>query len=98
MLFADDIVLIDETHSSLNDRLEMWRETLKAKGFKLSRTKREYLECKLSEGLHEEGVEVCLDSQALPKSDLLKHLGSIIQGSGVIGSDGTHRIGAAWMK
>nr|XP_033508314.1 uncharacterized protein LOC117273291 [Nicotiana tomentosiformis] len=39
MLFADDIVLIDETRGGVNERLEVWRQTLKAKGFKLSRTK-----------------------------------------------------------
>ncbi|XP_070040439.1 secreted RxLR effector protein 78-like [Nicotiana tomentosiformis] len=44
MLFADDIVLIDETCSGVNARLEVWRQTLESKGFKLSRTKTEYLE------------------------------------------------------
>ncbi|XP_070022655.1 secreted RxLR effector protein 78-like [Nicotiana sylvestris] len=46
MLFADDIVLIDETRSGINERLEVWRQALGSKGFKLSRTKMEYLECK----------------------------------------------------
>ncbi|MCF7184020.1 reverse transcriptase family protein [Corynebacterium sp. MC-13] len=39
MLFADDIVLIDETRTKVNDRLEEWRHALESKGFKLSRTK-----------------------------------------------------------
>ena len=39
MLFADDIVLIDETRNGVNDKLEGWRQTLESKGFKLSRTK-----------------------------------------------------------
>lgn len=33
MLFADDIVLIDETRNRVNARLEVWRYTLKSKGF-----------------------------------------------------------------
>ncbi|XP_070025231.1 uncharacterized protein [Nicotiana sylvestris] len=48
LLFADDIVLIDETQGGVNERLEVWRHTLESKGFKLSRTKTEYLECKFS--------------------------------------------------
>ncbi|XP_070054805.1 secreted RxLR effector protein 78-like [Nicotiana tomentosiformis] len=48
LLFADDIVLIDETRGGVNERLEVWRHTLESKGFKLSRTKIEYLECKFN--------------------------------------------------
>ncbi|OIT40319.1 exocyst complex component sec6 [Nicotiana attenuata] len=48
MLFADDIVLLDETRVGVNERLEVWRKTLESKGFKLSRAKTEYLECKFS--------------------------------------------------
>ncbi|XP_019259818.1 PREDICTED: uncharacterized protein LOC109237879 [Nicotiana attenuata] len=39
MLFADDIVLIDETRGGVNKRLEIWRHALESKGFKLSRMK-----------------------------------------------------------
>jgi len=42
MLFVDDIVLIDETRDRVNAKLEVWRQTLKIIGFKLSRTKIEY--------------------------------------------------------
>ncbi|KAF3657320.1 putative protein GLUTAMINE DUMPER 1-like [Capsicum annuum] len=41
----DDVVLIDETHSGVNDRLEVWSQTLESKGFRLSRSKTKYLEC-----------------------------------------------------
>ncbi|KAG5608215.1 hypothetical protein H5410_019496 [Solanum commersonii] len=46
MLFADDVVLIDETRNGVNAKLEVWRRTLESKGFRLSRIKTEYLECK----------------------------------------------------
>ncbi|XP_070004484.1 uncharacterized protein [Nicotiana sylvestris] len=46
MLFADDTFMTDEIRSGINERLEVWRQTLESKGFKLSRTKMEYLECK----------------------------------------------------
>ena len=46
MLFADDIVLIDETKEGVNTKLELWRQTLKARGFRWSILKTEYMECK----------------------------------------------------
>ncbi|KAG5597751.1 hypothetical protein H5410_038983 [Solanum commersonii] len=39
-----------------------------------------------------------LDTQIIPKKDSFKYLGSVIQGSGDIDDDVTHRIGVAWMK
>jgi len=47
-LFADDIVLVDETRVEVNAKLELWRQTLESRGFRLSRTKTEYMECKFS--------------------------------------------------
>jgi len=48
MLFADDIVFIDETKDRLNDKLEKWRHTSESKGFRLSRYKTEYLRVSLA--------------------------------------------------
>jgi len=48
MLFTDDIVLIDETRERVNTKLEWWRDTLDAKGFRLSKSKTEYLHCQFS--------------------------------------------------
>ncbi|KAG5629530.1 hypothetical protein H5410_001247 [Solanum commersonii] len=42
MLFANDMVLIDETCGEVNVKLEVWRQTLESKRFRLSRTKIEY--------------------------------------------------------
>ncbi|XP_070003362.1 uncharacterized protein [Nicotiana sylvestris] len=99
MLFADDIILIDEMRGSVNARLEVWRQTLESKSFKLSRPKTEYLECKLSDDRHEEEeVEVKIDTQVIPKIDSFKYLRSIIQGDEEIDEDVTYRIGAGWMR
>ena len=38
MFFADDIVLVDESRTGVNQKLELWRETLESKGFRLSVT------------------------------------------------------------
>ena len=48
MLFTDNIVLIDESREGVNTKLERWRDTLKAKGFRLSTSKTEYLHGKFS--------------------------------------------------
>nr|XP_016457394.1 PREDICTED: uncharacterized protein LOC107781235 [Nicotiana tabacum] len=57
------IVLIDETRGGVNTRFEVWRQTLGSKGFNLSKTKTEYLECKFIDVTHEADVEVRLDTQ-----------------------------------
>lgn len=62
MLFADTIVLIDKTLIGVNARLEVWRQTLESKGFRLSRTKIEYLWCKFSDTSYDVGMEVKLDT------------------------------------
>ncbi|KAF3670561.1 Myosin-15 [Capsicum annuum] len=61
--FADDVVLIDEMRGCVNDKLEVWRQTLESKGFRLSRSKTEYLECKFNDVRQEDEVVVRLDSQ-----------------------------------
>ena len=46
--FCYDIVLINETRAGVNAKLELWKQTLESLGFRLSRTKIEYIECKFS--------------------------------------------------
>ncbi|KAF3625101.1 hypothetical protein FXO37_31045 [Capsicum annuum] len=97
MLFAN-VVLIDETRGGVNDKLEVWRQTLESKEFWLSRTKIEYLECKFSDVTHEDEVVVKLVSQVVCRDDSFKYLGYMIQGNGEIDEDVTHRIVARWRK
>ncbi|KAF3623633.1 putative 60S ribosomal protein L18-1 [Capsicum annuum] len=56
MLFADDVVLTDETREGVNKRLEVWRQTVESKGFRLSRSNTEYMECKFSDESQEDDV------------------------------------------
>ncbi|KAK4324483.1 hypothetical protein Pmani_004890 [Petrolisthes manimaculis] len=44
MLFADDIVLVCKTKAELKRELSRWRRALEDRGFKISRTKTEYLQ------------------------------------------------------
>uniref|UniRef100_A0A0A9I3P2 Reverse transcriptase domain-containing protein n=1 Tax=Arundo donax TaxID=35708 RepID=A0A0A9I3P2_ARUDO len=39
MLFADDVVLVDDSRTEVNKKLELWRQTLESKNFRLNRTK-----------------------------------------------------------
>ena len=39
MLFADDIMLVEETCEEANIKLEEWRVVLESKGLRISRTK-----------------------------------------------------------
>ncbi|XP_070026270.1 uncharacterized protein [Nicotiana sylvestris] len=98
MLFIDDIVLIDETRGGVNAKLEVWRQTLESKGFKLSKSKIKYLECKFSKGMHERRSGSEDWYSGYPKRDSFKYLGSIINGNEEIDEDVTHRIGAGWMR
>ena len=43
MLFADDIVICEETMEKLERRLEFWRYALERRGMKVSRSKTKYL-------------------------------------------------------
>jgi len=77
MLFSDNIVLIDESREGLNTKLEPWRDTLEAKGFRLNRSKAKYLPCRFSA---HGGVidEAAIGSVVIPRVERFKYLGSII--------------------
>jgi len=91
MLFADDIVLIDESRQGVNDKLGRWRHALESRGFRVNRSKTEYLHCCFS-GRVDVGGEVNLDGRPIPKADKFKYLGLIIQQNGDVDEDINQRI------
>ncbi|XP_021748959.1 uncharacterized protein LOC110714726 [Chenopodium quinoa] len=95
MLFADDIVLVDETKDA---KLEQWRQRLESRGFKLSRSKTEYLVCRFDTQRGTSNEVVSLDGKDLTMSECFKYLGSIIQKNGDIDQDMAHRIMSGWLK
>ncbi|KAG2568615.1 hypothetical protein PVAP13_7NG408425 [Panicum virgatum] len=97
MLFADDVVLVDESRAGVNRKLELWRRTLESKGFRLSRTKTEYMMCDFSASRHE-GGDVSLDGQLVAQKDTFRYLRSMLQKDGDIHEDVRHRISAGWLK
>ena len=92
-LFVDDIVLVDETKEGVNNKLELWRNNLESKGFKLSRRKTEYMECKFSKNARVEDV-IKLEDQIIQRKDHFRYLGSVIQKDREIHEDVAHRIKA----
>jgi hypothetical protein len=74
--------------------LELWRRTLEAKGFRLSRSKTEYMKCDFSAITQEEG-DVRLNG---PTKDIFRYLGSMHQKDGDIDEDVSYRIKAGWLK
>jgi hypothetical protein len=48
MLFADDVVLVDESRTKVDQKLKLWRQNLDAKDFRLSMSKIEYMKCDFS--------------------------------------------------
>ncbi|EXB80302.1 hypothetical protein L484_025158 [Morus notabilis] len=63
----DDIVLVDEHRKGINRKLELWRQTLETKGFKLSRTKTEYMHCRFS-NLRDQSDGISLDGVVIGAS------------------------------
>jgi hypothetical protein len=97
MLFADDVVLVDESRAGVNMKLELWRHTLESREFRLSRTKTEYMMCDFSPTRHEDG-DVSLEGQVVVKKDTFWYLGSMLQKDGDIDENVRHRISAGWLK
>jgi hypothetical protein len=97
MLFVNDVVLVDDSRTWVNRKLELQRHTLESKGFILSRTKTEYMRCNFSTTRHEEG-DVSLDGQVVAKKDTFQYLGSMLQKNGNIDEDVRLRISVGWLK
>ena len=77
MLFVDDVVLVDESRTGVNQKLELWQETLESKGFRLSRTKTEYMRCDFGTTTQEE-EDISLEGQVVPRKDIFRYLGSML--------------------
>ena len=78
MLFADDIVLLGESREELNERLETWRRALETHGFRLSRSKSKYMECKFNKRRRVSNSEVKIGDHIIPQVTQFKYLGSVI--------------------
>ena len=75
MLFADNIVICEETREEVEQRLECWRYALKRRGMKVSRSKTKYL-CINGENDDE---TVKMENTKVPRVKEFKYLGSTVQ-------------------
>jgi hypothetical protein len=82
VLFADDVLPVNESHAEINWKLELWQETLESKSFRLSRTKPKYMTCNFSTSTHEE--DVSLKRKVMPRKDTFRYLGSMLQRNNIL--------------
>jgi hypothetical protein len=73
-------------------KLEIWREALESKGFRITKSETEYMDCKCSGGGSALVKRVRIQDQEIPQSDHFRYLGSIFNKDGEIVEDVTHRI------
>jgi hypothetical protein len=97
LVYALDVVLVNESRTEVDQKLELWRRTLEAKGFRLSRSKIEYMKCDFSATIQEKG-DVRLGDQVVLKKDTFCYLGLMLQKDGDIDEDISHRIKTDWLK
>ncbi|XP_046983178.1 dehydrogenase/reductase SDR family protein 7-like [Schistocerca americana] len=91
MMFAEAVVLCEQSIDRLEEKLEDWRKALEGRGMKISRTKSEYLALK----------DVQMRSRKIQDDELksvckFKYQGSYIQRDGGLESDIRHRINCAY--
>ena len=92
MLFADDIVIYEETREEAERRLESWRYALERRGMKVCRSKTEYL-C-INGGNDKETVK--MEDTKAPRVKEFKYLGSTVQESGSCEREVKKRVQAGW--
>jgi len=97
MLFADDIVLVSDDITSLQDSLNKWKEALESNGLRISRSKTEYLHCPYSDPTSP-SPDIYLDGYLLKTCDHFKYLGSVVHKDGSCDADLNHRVSTGWMK
>ena len=94
MLFADDIVLSRQNHRELEEDLEIWRNTLKRRSLKVSRSKTEYLRV----GDLDDGEELKLQEEKVKRAKNFKYLGLTVSSDGRCEEKVRRRIQAGWMS
>ena len=92
MLFADNIVICEETREEVERRLESWRCALERRGMKVSRSKTEYL-C-INGGNNDETVK--MEDTKVPRVKEFQYLGSAVQESESCEREVKKRVQAGW--
>lgn len=76
------------------DKCQIWviEINLKIRGLKLSRSKKEYIDCKFSKRMTQDNIVATLDGCEILMNNQLSYLNSIIQEGWKINSDVKHKI------
>ena len=69
MLFADNIVILGDSKDEINWKLELWRMTLESKGFRISRSKTEYMYCSFGNKQTHEDIKITLGEHVIQHVD-----------------------------
>lgn len=59
---------MDETAGGVNAKLEIWREALESKGFRISMNKTEYMHCEFNDYRSAQAEVVRIQGHEVPKS------------------------------
>ena len=92
MLFADDIVICEETRVEVERRLKFWKHAFERRGMKVSRSKTEYL-C-INGGNDDETVK--MEDTKVPRVKEFKYLGSTVQENGGCEREVKKRVQVGW--
>ena len=92
MLFADDVVICEETRKEVERRIESWRYASERRGIKVSWSKTKYL-C-INGGNDKEIVK--MEDKKVPKVKEFKYLGSTVQESGSCEREVKRRVQTGW--
>ena len=92
MLFADDIVICEQTREEVEQRLESWKYALERRGMKVNRSETEYL-CINGENDNE---TVKMEDTKVPRVKEFKYLGSTVQENGGCEREVKKRVQAGW--
>ena len=87
MLFADDLVLCENTREEAEEQLELWRNAIENKGLRVSRSK--------TSSCHD---NVKLGGEEIKTVTTFKYLGSMFDAEGGTTTDCKNRVRLAWNK
>ena len=94
MMFADDVVICNESREGVERELEKWRVTLEGWGMKVSRSKTAYM-C-VSGKKEEEKETIKMQGVAIARVSDFKYLGATLQSNGDSSVEAKKRLQAGW--
>ena len=92
LLFADDIVIYEETREEVERRLECWRYALEGREMTVTRSKAKYL---CVNGGNDKKI-VKMEDTKVPRVKEFKYLESMVQESGSCEREVKRRLQAGW--